>query len=83
MWQALRICSRYFIPRNIVAREGVCMRRNEGPHPEERVLARVSKDGNKQGRSKWPSFEMAAQEGGLLRMRSPFYSQALREAMTP
>jgi hypothetical protein len=31
--------------------------------------ARVSKDGSRLGRSKRPSFETAAQEGGLLRMR--------------
>jgi hypothetical protein len=29
----------------------------DGPHPEERALARVSKDGSLRGPRLWPSFE--------------------------
>jgi len=41
-------------------------------------LRRVSKDGRSLGRGLLPSFETAAQEGGLLRMRSFVFSQALQ-----
>jgi hypothetical protein len=38
------------------------------PHPEERALARVSKDGGLQGHRPWPSFE-THRCAMLLRMR--------------
>jgi hypothetical protein len=38
------------------------------PHPEERALARVSKDGRLEGRRLWPSFE-TQRRALLLRMR--------------
>jgi hypothetical protein len=40
----------------------------------------VSKDGSRHGRSKRPSFETAAQEGGLLRMRPSFFHTLVRGA---
>jgi hypothetical protein len=41
---------------------------SHGPHPEERALARVSKDGGMQSYRLWPSFE-THRCAMLLRMR--------------